>query len=94
MIVLDEPFSAIDGKTTADLMQLVRRWHLERRTVLAATHDIELVRAHFPQCLLLAREPVALGATREVLTPDNLNTARYMCEAFDESAEACVHEAA
>ena len=68
VIVLDEPFSAIDSKTVADLMHLVRQWHWERRTVLAATHDIELVRAYFPQVLLLAREPVAWGATREVLT--------------------------
>jgi zinc/manganese transport system ATP-binding protein len=39
--------------------------------------------------LLLAREPVAWGATASVLTADNLNKARLMCEAFDESAEAC-----
>jgi zinc/manganese transport system ATP-binding protein len=89
VIVLDEPFSAIDGKTSADLMRLVRQWQRERRTVLAATHDIELVRANFPQTLLLAREPVAWGATRDVLTAENLNKARHMCEAFDEGAEAC-----
>jgi zinc/manganese transport system ATP-binding protein len=94
MIVLDEPFSAVDGKTVVDLMHLVRQWHWERRTVLAATHDIELVRAYFPQVLLLAREPVAWGATREVLTPENLDRARRMCEAFDEAAEACASEAA
>jgi zinc/manganese transport system ATP-binding protein len=94
VIVLDEPFSAIDGKTVADLMHLVRQWHWERRTVLAATHDIELVRAYFPQVLLLAREPVAWGATREVLTAENLDRARRMCEAFDETAEACASEAA
>ena len=94
VIVLDEPFSAIDGKTVADLMHLVRQWHWERRTVLAATHDIELVRAYFPQVLLLAREPVAWGATREVLTPENLDRARRMCEAFDEAAETCPSEAA
>jgi zinc/manganese transport system ATP-binding protein len=94
MIVLDEPFSAIDSKTVADLMHLVRQWHWERRTVLAATHDIELVRAYFPQVLLLAREPVAWGATREVLTAENLDRARRMCEAFDDTAEACASEAA
>ncbi len=94
MIVLDEPFSAIDAKTSADLMQLIQRWHQERRTVIAATHDIDLVREHFPQTLLLAREPVAWGATRTTLTPDNLIKARQMCEAFDDNAEACVNEAA
>ena len=90
VIGLDEPFTAIDAKTAADLLALVRKWHGERRTVLAALHDIELVRANFPQALLLAREPVAWGATREVLTVDNLAKARRMCEAFDEYAAACV----
>jgi zinc/manganese transport system ATP-binding protein len=89
VIVLDEPFTAIDAKTSADLLDLVQRWHRERRTVLAALHDIDLVRANFPQALLLAREPVAWGATAEVLTAENLAKARHMCEAFDEYAEAC-----
>jgi zinc/manganese transport system ATP-binding protein len=94
LIVLDEPFTAIDAKTSADLLNLVRRWHSEHRTVLAALHDIDLVKASFPQTLLLAREPVAWGATRDVLTVENLNKARRMCEAFDERAEACAVEAA
>lgn len=89
VIVLDEPFTAIDAKTSADLLDLVQRWHRERRTVLAALHDIDLVRANFPQTLLLAREPVAWGATAKVLTAENLAKARHMCEAFDEYAEAC-----
>jgi zinc/manganese transport system ATP-binding protein len=89
LIVLDEPFSAIDSKTRNDLMQLVQRWHQEGRTVVAATHDMELVRSNFPQTLLLAREPVAWGATRNVLTAENLHAARCMCEAFDETAETC-----
>jgi zinc/manganese transport system ATP-binding protein len=90
LIVLDEPFNAIDARTAADLLMLIKHWHAEGRTVLAALHDIELVAAHFPETLLLAREVVAWGATAEVLTPDNLAEARRMCEAFDDSASACV----
>jgi zinc/manganese transport system ATP-binding protein len=90
VIVLDEPFNAIDAKTSADLLTLVHRWHSEKRTVLAALHDLDLIKTHFPQALLLAREPVAWGATAEVLTADNIVKARRMCEAFDEHAEACV----
>jgi zinc/manganese transport system ATP-binding protein len=89
LIVLDEPFNAIDAKTSADLLDLVRRWHTEGRTVLAALHDMELVRAHFPETLLLARGEVAWGLTAEVLTAENLTEARRMCEAFDDSAAAC-----
>jgi zinc/manganese transport system ATP-binding protein len=86
LIVLDEPFNAI---TSADLLALVRRWHSEKRTVLAALHDLDLVRANFPETLLLARGKVAWGATAEVLTAQNLLEARRMCEAFDDSAAAC-----
>ncbi len=89
LIVLDEPFNAIDAKTSADLIDLVRRWHGEKRTVLAALHDIDLVKANFPETLLLAREQVAWGATTNVLTAENLLKARRMCEAFDEEAAAC-----
>jgi zinc/manganese transport system ATP-binding protein len=89
LIVLDEPFAAIDERTAADLLTLVRRWHGEGRTVIAALHDIDLVKANFPETLLLAREPVAWGPTASVLTPDNLTKARLMCEAFDDSAPAC-----
>ena len=53
LIVLDEPFNAIDAKTSVDLLALVRRWHAEKRTVLAALHDMDLVRANFPEALLL-----------------------------------------
>jgi zinc/manganese transport system ATP-binding protein len=89
MIVLDEPFNAIDAKTMADLLDVVRRWHQEKRTVIAALHDIQLVKANFPQTLLLARQSVAWGDTAEVLTPENLLTARHMCEAFHDDAAAC-----
>ena len=94
LIVLDEPFNAIDAKTSADLLTLVRRWHDEGRTVLAALHDFDLVRAHFPETLLLARGPVAWGQTAHVLTAENLTEARRMCEAFDDTAVACAVDAA
>lgn len=94
VILLDEPFTAIDSRTAADLFALVQRWHAEKRTVVAVLHDLDLVRSGFPQTLLLAREPVAWGSTAEVLTAENLLKARRMCEAFDDQADACAHQAA
>jgi zinc/manganese transport system ATP-binding protein len=89
LIVLDEPFNAIDTKTATDLLALAKHWHDEGRTVLAALHDLDMVRANFPDTLLLARGPVAWGPTAQVLTPDNLTVAMRMCEAFDDAAAAC-----
>jgi zinc/manganese transport system ATP-binding protein len=89
LILLDEPFVALDTRTVSDLLEIIARWHGEKRTVLAVLHDNELVREKFPETLLLAREPVAWGPTRDVLHAENLLRARRMCEAFDSHAGVC-----
>jgi zinc/manganese transport system ATP-binding protein len=89
VILLDEPFNAIDARTTADLLNVVARWHAESRTVIAVLHDLEQVREHFDRTLLLARRCVAWGPTAEVLHAANLFRARQMAEAWDDDAPAC-----
>jgi zinc/manganese transport system ATP-binding protein len=89
LILLDEPFTAIDMKTTEELIDVIHRWHGEKRTVVAILHDLDLVRRHFPDALLIARELVAWGKTAEVLHPANLQRARRMNEAWDEQAPWC-----
>jgi zinc/manganese transport system ATP-binding protein len=76
VVLLDEPFTAVDERTTDDLLQLVRRWHQEGRTVIAVLHDLDQVRQHFPSTLLLARSCIGWGDTASVLTSDNLMRAR------------------
>jgi zinc/manganese transport system ATP-binding protein len=94
LILLDEPFNAIDARTLSDLIELIKRWHGEQRTVVVVLHDLELVRSHFPETLLLARQPVAWGKTGEVLMPGNLLRARRFHEAWDDHAPWCEPEAA
>ncbi|XSG81938.1 MAG: metal ABC transporter ATP-binding protein [Methyloligella sp. ZOD6] len=72
LILLDEPFRAIDAETVESLMRLVVQWHDEGRTVVAALHDTARVRAYFPETMILSREVVAWGPTAKVLTPSNL----------------------
>jgi zinc/manganese transport system ATP-binding protein len=93
IILLDEPFTSIDQKTVADLLALVERWHREERTIVAVLHDLETVRRHFPQTMLMARECLAWGPTSEVLTPENWLRARRMSEAFDDTAPVCDRDA-
>jgi zinc/manganese transport system ATP-binding protein len=89
LILLDEPFNAIDQRTLSDLVELIHVWHGEKRTVVVVLHDLELVRNHFPETLLLARQPVAWGQTKEVLMPSNLLKARQFHEAWDDHAPWC-----
>ena len=94
LVLLDEPFTAVDVTTMADLIGVVRRWHGEGRTVLAVLHDVDTVRAHFPRTLLLARELVAHGPTAQVLTAENQFRARQMCEACAGPPHTCGRSAA
>ena len=82
-------FSAIDERTVAELLTLVDRWRTEGRTVIVVLHDFDLVRRVFPETLLLARETVAWGKTADVLSAQNLLSARRMVEAFDREAHEC-----
>jgi zinc/manganese transport system ATP-binding protein len=63
VILLDEPFAAVDVQTTSVLLEQVDRWHREGRTVVAVLHDLELVRTRFPSTLVLDRRCVAWGPT-------------------------------
>ncbi len=78
LVLLDEPYAAIDESTVLDLAALVRRWNAEGRTVISVLHDLAHVRREYPQTLLLAREQVARGATAEVLSEANLEQARVL----------------
>ena len=90
VLLLDEPFNAVDARTEADLLAVVHGWHAAGRTVIAVLHDLGLVRAAFPQTLLLARHVIGWGPTADVLQPEALQRARLSAEAWVEGAAPCV----
>ena len=94
VILLDEPFAAVDATTTAVLLELMKIWRIMGRTLVAVIHDLDQVRAHFPQTLMLARELVAWGPTAQVLTDGNLAAMQSMAQAWDDHAAVCDRGAA
>ncbi|MBS3649536.1 metal ABC transporter ATP-binding protein [Pseudaminobacter sp. 19-2017] len=89
IILLDEPFNAVDSNTVGDLLGVIKRWHSQQLTVMVVAHDLDLVRSHFPETLLLARRPVAWGPTAEALSSENLKKARRFDEAWHDDAPWC-----
>ncbi len=78
ILLLDEPFTAIDEHTQADLMAIMQTWSAQGRTVITVLHDVALARQAFPQALLLARQMVAWGDSARVLSEENLQQARHL----------------
>lgn len=89
LILLDEPFNAIDSKSMKDLMALLHTLNDEGRTIIVVLHDLNLIRSEFSETMLLAREMVAGGPTEQVLTAHNLNQAQHLCEAFEAETILC-----
>jgi zinc/manganese transport system ATP-binding protein len=90
LVLLDEPYGAIDAASVRDLAALVRQWHTQGRTVIAVLHDLEHVRQEYPETLLLAREVIARGDTAGVLSDTNLERARAIAEGRGDDPHAAV----
>ncbi len=91
VLLLDEPFAGLDEDTQGHLISLVHEWHEGGRTVIVVLHDMDFIRKHFPQTLLLARELVAWGPTSEVLTEENLLRARTIMAKWARSDDMPQH---
>lgn len=89
IVLLDEPFAAVDARTTEVLMGLLQGWHRQGKTVLVSLHNLALAASAFPHTLLLARELVAFGPSTDTLTPANWQCALDMHEPFEDEAEPC-----
>lgn len=73
LIILDEPFTAIDVHTSEALIGLIREWHNQGKTILLVLHDLLMAKKYFENTIILARECVAWGKTDTVLTEDNVS---------------------
>jgi zinc/manganese transport system ATP-binding protein len=89
LILLDEPFTAIDADSTRHLLDIITQWHAEKRTIICVLHDFDQIRKYFPQCLLMARECVAWGPSAETLNPEYLLKARFFHEMPGNAVELC-----
>jgi len=63
VILLDEPFAAVDAGTVSMLTDQLSQWHHQGRTVICVLHDLDLVRERFPATVVLARRVLAWGPT-------------------------------
>jgi zinc/manganese transport system ATP-binding protein len=76
ILLLDEPFNAVDEATTDALLGVVRSLRDAGRTVVIVLHDLAQARALADEVLLLARTAIAWGPAETALSPANLRQAR------------------
>jgi len=75
ILLLDEPFTAVDAGTQEATLSLLDELRVRGVTVLASTHDLNLAASRFDQIVLLNRGLVAVGLPSQVLTPSAIRQA-------------------
>ena len=78
LILLDEPFSAVDQYTEQHLLSVIKTWQSQRRTVIMVLHDLSAVLDHCTHALLLGNGWASFGTVDDILTPDRLVSQGYM----------------
>ena len=72
LLLLDEPFSAIDLVTEKSLVALLRQLAKSGKTIIAVHHDLPTVPEYFDSALLLNTRLIACGAVKDVFNAENL----------------------
>ena len=78
LVLLDEPFAAVDQMTEAHLLQIIRGWRSEGRAVVLVLHDLSAVLDHCTHALLLGGGIATHGSVDTVLTPQRLVAQGYL----------------
>ena len=80
LILLDEPFAAVDQSTEEHLLSIIGHWRREGRAVVLVVHDLSAVLDHCSQVLLLGGGDATHGAVESVLAPERLVAQGYLSE--------------
>jgi manganese/iron transport system ATP-binding protein len=75
ILLLDEPMSAVDKKTEALMWNIYSELRQEGKTLLISCHEWGNTLDRYDQLLLINRHLVASGTPRQVLTPENIQSA-------------------
>jgi manganese/iron transport system ATP-binding protein len=75
VILLDEPFTGVDVKTEAAIIDLLRELRDSGHIILVSTHDLGSVPEFCDEAVIINRTVLAFGPITEVFTEANLSKA-------------------
>lgn len=72
ILLLDEPFAAVDAATEQSIIQVLRQLRDQGKTILVVHHDLHTVPQYFDHVLLINVHAVAWGPIEQAFTQDNI----------------------
>jgi len=73
--LLDEPFTGVDAKTEAAIVEVLRELREQGACVMVVHHDLSTVGEYFDTVMLMNKRLIAMGSTAEVFNKENLRNA-------------------
>lgn len=75
LFLFDEPFTGVDKKTEAILLEVFEELRSQGKVLLLSTHEWGQSLGQFDRLLLLNQRLIADGSPKQVMTPENLSQA-------------------
>lgn len=92
VLLLDEPTSTLDPKSQSQLVDLIQQWKGTSKTVITATHQLEIVEDIADRVFVLEKGAViATGAPAEILADADLLLRANLIHAHRHSHDGVVH---
>lgn len=73
LLLMDEPFAAVDAATERAIVTIMRQMQDEGKTIVVVHHDLHTVPTYFDHLVLLNTRLIAAGRTDKVFTETNLH---------------------
>lgn len=79
VLVVDEPTTGLDLKGSLSIMDLLRRWNEDGRTIIIITHDMNIIAEYALRTVVMAQGQILIdGPTREALTDPAVLAKAYL----------------
>lgn len=72
---LDEPLQGVDIKSEAVIMDTIRQFQKDGKTIVAVHHDLNQVEEYFDHVAIINKRIIAHGPVSEVFTTENIESA-------------------
>lgn len=69
---MDEPLAGVDKKTENIIIETMREFKKERKTIIVVHHDLNTLKEYFDHVIMVNKQLVASGKVEEVFTKENL----------------------
>ncbi|MEJ6400036.1 metal ABC transporter ATP-binding protein [Nicoliella lavandulae] len=75
IVILDEPFVGIDLQSETAIMDILKQWRDQNKTILVVHHDLNKVSNYFDDLIIMNHGIVAAGPVDQVYNPENMSKA-------------------